>query len=228
MIDKRPLGFLDPDLIEWQPEASIDGLYSKTLTRCELTGSYTRMLKLIPGTITASVGALSHEHLEEIWIVEGAIHDLTLEQNFTSGMYANRLAGMKHGPWRARDGAVTVEIRDNDPDGAITKSQLEFFDPSLIAWATAGAGVFVKTLTSCAPTGSYSRLVKYQPEAQAPTESQGEPGRSEVWVVAGNLVERASGRLHPAGTYGSLDLDLLDGSWTSHGGCVVLEVRNRI
>jgi len=230
MIDKRPLGFLDPDLIDWQPEAGIEGFYAKTLARCPVTGSYTRLLKLLPGTVTASAGILAHEHLEEIWIVEGAIHDLTLDQNFTAGMYANRLAGMKHGPWRAPNGAVTFELRDNDPDGAIGKQQLEFFDPSLIPWAKAepGAGVYVKTLTSCANTGSYGRLVKYHPGAGAPGETLGELGRSEVWVVAGTLIERASGRVYPAGTYGNLDLDLLDGGWTSDHGCLVFEVRNRI
>ncbi len=230
MIDKRPLGFLDPDLIEWQPEAGIDGLYAKTLARCAETGSYTRLLKFLPGTVTAAAGVQVHEHLEELWIVEGAIYDLTLDQSFTAGMYANRLPGMEHGPWRAPDGAITFELRDNDPDGVIAKQQLEFFDPSLVAWDRVDkeAGVFVKTLTSCTNTGSYGRLVKLHPGAKTSGEAWGERGRSEVWVVTGTLVERTAGRVNPAGTYGNLDIDLLDGTWTSDHSCLVFEVRNRI
>ncbi|MGV2385891.1 MAG UNVERIFIED_CONTAM: hypothetical protein LOD86_11585, partial [Thermobifida fusca] len=125
MIDKSPVGFIDPELIPWQPEAGISGLFSKTLSRCEETGSYTRLLKFLPGTDTSPAGVQSHDHLEELWIVEGAIHDLTLDQNFVAGMYANRLLHMEHGPWKAPNGAVTFELRDNDPDGRIQKEQLE-------------------------------------------------------------------------------------------------------
>lgn len=230
MIRKEPVGFLDPELIPWHPEAGIDGLYSKTLAKCSDTGSYTRLLKFLPGTDTSSAGPQSHEHLEELWIVSGAIHDLTLDENFVAGMYANRLYHMAHGPWKAPNGAIAYELRDMDPGGRITKEQLEFMDPDLLPWEAAeGAeGVFVKTLTRCQDTGSHGRLVKFQPGGSVSNGSgQGEE-RSEVWIVSGELKERASGRVHPSGTYGNLDLDLLDGSWTSSTGCLVFEVRNRI
>ena len=80
MIQKNPTGFIDPELIAWTPEAGVPGLYAKTLTRCEETGSYTRLLKFLPGTETSQAGPQSHDHLEELWIVEGAIYDLTLEE----------------------------------------------------------------------------------------------------------------------------------------------------
>ena len=142
-------------------------------------------------------------------------------------MYANRLYDMAHGPWRARDGAITYELRDFDPDGRITKEQLEFMDPGLLPWEAAGddSGVFVKTLTRCDETGSYGRLVKFQAGATAP--GGGERGRSELWIVSGEL-EEVDGIIHPTDTYGNIDVDLLDGSWTSTRGCVVFEVRNRI
>ena len=230
MIRKQPTGFLAPELIPWEPEAGIPGLYSKTLARCAETGSYTRLLKFLPGTDTSEAGAQSHDHLEELWIVEGAIHDLTLDENFVAGMYANRLHHMDHGPWRAPDGAVTFELRDTDADRRIEKEELEFFDPDLVAWdgQDDAAGVYVKTLTRCAATGSYGRLVRFHPAAGPPTAISGALGRSELWIVAGALVERESGALHPAGRYGNVDVDLLDGSWTTDGGCTVFEVRNRI
>jgi hypothetical protein len=52
--------------------------------------------------------------------------------------------------------------------------------------------------------------------------------RSELWVVEGQLHDSRSGDIHPAGTYGNVVIDLLDGNWTTPGGCVVFEVRNLI
>lgn len=229
MIDKAPVGFVDPELIPWKPEAGIDGLYAKTLARCQGTGSYTRLLKFLPGTDTSPAGVQSHDHLEELWIVGGAIYDLTLEQNFVEGMYANRLLHMDHGPWRAPNGAITFELRDNDPEGRIQKQQLEFFDPSLQEWdgVDEAAGVMVKTLSSCPSTGSYGRLVRFRPGASGMPAIAGEAARSELWIVSGVLTHRDTGASYGAGTYGNLDVDLLDGAWTSPVGCVVLEVRNR-
>jgi len=228
VIRKQPTGFVDHELLAWQPEAGIEGLYAKTLARCEDTGSYTRLLKFLPGTDTSPAGPQAHTHLEELWLVEGAIYDLTLQQNFVAGMYANRLHGMEHGPWRAPGGAITFELRDMDAAGEITKEQLEFMDPSLREWdgIDEDSGVLVKTLTSCATTGSYGRLVRFRPGATNPSLS-GEVGRSEVWVVSG-ILANTDRSVQPAGTYGNLDIDLLDGSWTSPSGCTVFEVRNRI
>jgi hypothetical protein len=230
MIRKEPVGFVDPDLIPWLPEASIDGLFAKTLARCEETGSYTRLLKLLPGTNTSSAGVQAHEHLEELWLIEGALHDLSLDQNFIAGMYANRLYHMDHGPWKAPNGAMTFELRDNDPETRIKKEQLEFFDPSLLEWegVDAKAGIFVKTLTSCADTGSYGRLVKFHPGASKPGKLRGELNQSELWVVKGELKDQENGDIHPAGSYGNVDVDMLDGRWTSPVGCVIFEVRNLI
>jgi hypothetical protein len=52
-----------------------------------------------------------HAFWEEVWIVEGALHDLRLNQTFTRGMYTCRPPGMPHGPWTAPDGCITFEIR---------------------------------------------------------------------------------------------------------------------
>jgi hypothetical protein len=228
MIRKDPVGFMDPDLIPWAPEAGIDGLFAKTLARCPDTDSYTRLLKFLPGTNTTEAGVQRHTHLEELWIVEGAIHDLTLDQNFVRGMYANRLVGMAHGPWKAPSGAITFELRDNDPEGRIKKQQLEFMDPSLRQWERRDteAGVFVRTLTSCPDTGSYGRLVRFHPGAGAPARLSGSLERSEVLILDGVL--SGAGWSYPAGHYGNVEIDLLDGSWTSPTGCTIFEVRNRI
>ena len=228
-MEKKPGGFIDPALVEWVPEAGIQGLYAKTLSRCENTGSYTRLLKFLPGTDTSPAGIQSHHHLEELWIVSGAIYDLVLEQNFVEGMYANRLHHMDHGPWRSRRGAITFELRDMDADRQIAKEQFEFFDPSLLPWdkVDVRAGIYVKTLTECPRTGSYGRLVRFRPGASRPTFG-GSDGFSELWIVSGVLSTVTGETVQPRGTYGNLEVNLLDGSWTSPVGCTVLEVRNRI
>lgn len=225
MINKSPTGFIDPTLLPWVPEAGIPGLHAKTLASDEATGSYTRLLKFQPGTDTSPAGVQSHDHLEELWLVEGAIFDLTLNQNFVAGMYANRRYGMDHGPWVAEGGAITFELRDRDPDQRIRKQSLEFIDPELQPWSLSDpAGVHVKTLTSCPDTGSFGRLVKFQAGSTKPS-LHGGYGRSELWVVSGTLSSPV-GLVAPAGTYGNFDVDLLDGSWTSAEGCLVFEVRN--
>jgi hypothetical protein len=56
-----------------------------------------------------------HDVWEEVWILEGAITDLSLGQTFTAGMYAGRPPGMPHGPWISLEGCMTFEVRYADP-----------------------------------------------------------------------------------------------------------------
>jgi hypothetical protein len=115
-MGKQELEFFDPDLIPWEPEADIEGLYSKTLAHDPDTGSYSRLLKFLPGCDTSPAGGQRHPHGEEIWIVSGSIHDLTLDKTFTAGMYACRPPGMAHGPWHSPEGCITFEVRNYDPE----------------------------------------------------------------------------------------------------------------
>ena len=110
-MPKPELEFFDPSGVSSQGIGDIKGLSEQILARDEETGDYTRLLRFEPGTDTRSMGAQIHDFWEEVWIIEGAIFDLTLQQNFTAGMYACRPPGMPHGPWRSPDGCRTVEIR---------------------------------------------------------------------------------------------------------------------
>lgn len=111
-MGKQEFEFFDPELLPWQPEEGIEGLYSKTLSEDSATGSYTRLLKFLPGTDTSAAGVQRHDFWEEIWMVGGAIHDLTLDRTFIKGMYACRPPGMPHGPWVSTHGAITFEVRN--------------------------------------------------------------------------------------------------------------------
>jgi hypothetical protein len=107
--------FFDPvsaEGIPWKPvEGNAAGLTEKILSLDPETGDYTRILRFAPHADTSANGTLRHDFWEEVWILEGAIHDLVLDATFTSGMYACRPPGMPHGPWRSDVGALTFEVR---------------------------------------------------------------------------------------------------------------------
>jgi len=98
--------------VDWIPiPGKVSGLAERILARDPDAGVATRMLRFTPGTDTSPNGVLTHDFWEEVYILQGAIFDLTLGKNFTAGMYACRPPGMKHGPWKSPDGCLTFEVR---------------------------------------------------------------------------------------------------------------------
>lgn len=110
-MPKPELEFFEPTSVPDRPVGDIPGLTEKILSRDEATGDYTRLLYFGPGTDTTPMGVQRHDFWEEVWIIEGSIHDLTLGQTFTAGMYACRPPGMPHGPWTSSEGCRTFEVR---------------------------------------------------------------------------------------------------------------------
>ena len=110
-MPKPELEFFDPSGIPRQGVGGIEGLSEQILSRDEVSGDYTRLLRFEPGADTSPMGPQVHDFWEEVWILEGAIFDITLQQNFTAGMYACRPPGMVHGPWRSPGGCRTLEFR---------------------------------------------------------------------------------------------------------------------
>jgi ChrR-like protein with cupin domain len=90
---------------------AVAGLTERILASDPARGVATRMLRFAPGTNTSSAGAQVHDFWEEVYILEGSLHDLTLDQTFAEGTYACRPPGMRHGPWVAPDGCLTFEVR---------------------------------------------------------------------------------------------------------------------
>ncbi len=98
--------------VEWtRVPNGVPGLYERILAPDVGAGVATRMLKFEPGTDTSPAGTLTHDFWEEVYILEGSLHDLRVDQTFTRGMYACRPPGMLHGPWQAPDGCITFEVR---------------------------------------------------------------------------------------------------------------------
>ena len=115
-MPKPELEFVRPDHLPWRPVqgsatagAGGAGVSEKILSEDPETGDVTRLLRFEPGVETT--GTIAHDFWEEVWILEGALVDLGKGQTFTAGMYACRPPGMRHGPYRVPDGALTFEIR---------------------------------------------------------------------------------------------------------------------
>ena len=99
--------------VDWTPAQGglVAGLYERILARDDQTGVATRILRFDPGTNTSAAGPQVHDFWEEVYILEGSLHDLTLDQTFPAGTYACRPPGMQHGPWVAPQGCLTFEVR---------------------------------------------------------------------------------------------------------------------
>ena len=111
-MPKAEREFFPVEEVEWTPAMpGVDGLFERVLARDPATGVATRILRFEPGTDTSAAGPQIHAFWEEVFIVSGSLHDLTLDQTFPQGTYACRPPGMPHGPWRAPDGCVTFEVR---------------------------------------------------------------------------------------------------------------------
>ena len=110
-MPKPEYEFFDPSDWPRRPVADVRGLSETILSHDPDTGDYTRLLHFEPGTDTSPMGVQRHDFWEEVWILEGSFHDLTLDQTFRAGMYACRPPGMPHGPWRSDEGCKTFETR---------------------------------------------------------------------------------------------------------------------
>lgn len=108
---KPEMEFTDVELFAWKPVGGVEGLYERVLSHDPDTGDYTRMLRFDPSTDSSPLGVQRHDFHEEVYILDGSLHDLTLGKTFPRGTYACRPPGMPHGPWKSQDGCVALEFR---------------------------------------------------------------------------------------------------------------------
>jgi hypothetical protein len=102
-----------PPAGEWRtPEGSVaEGIQEQILSEDAGGTAYTRLLRFEPGADSSPNGPQVHDFWEEVYIIEGDLTDLRLDQTFRAGMYACRPPGMEHGPWRSESGVLMVEFR---------------------------------------------------------------------------------------------------------------------
>jgi len=113
VMPKPEREFFPVESVEWTPAQGgiVEGLYERILATDPASGVASRMLRFEPGTDTSPAGPQVHDFWEEVYILQGALHDLTLNQTFPQGTYACRPPGMRHGPWVAAEGCLTFEVR---------------------------------------------------------------------------------------------------------------------
>lgn len=111
LLAKPESEFVAVDKFPWVPVPDVSGQMERILAVDAATGIATRMLRFDPGCDTSNLGVLRHDFWEEVTILSGSLHDLTLDQAFGAGTYACRPPGMPHGPWRSPSGCITFEVR---------------------------------------------------------------------------------------------------------------------
>lgn len=104
------LEFHRPDGPWLAPAGAGPGVEECVLAEDPENGRRTTLVRWAPGTDTSAAGVSRHDVWEEVYLVEGALYDLTLERTFTAGMYACRPPGMPHGPWTSPDGVTMLVI----------------------------------------------------------------------------------------------------------------------
>jgi hypothetical protein len=111
-MPKPEYEFFPADRVAFTPCAgAVPELTERILAADPDHGVATRMLRFEPGTDTSPNGVQVHDFWEEVYILDGSITDLRLNQTFTAGMYACRPPGMPHGPWHSPSGCLTFEVR---------------------------------------------------------------------------------------------------------------------
>jgi ChrR Cupin-like domain len=110
-MSKPTLEFHMPEAA-WLPgDVQVPGIWTQALSLDGETGNYTGLIRYEAGVDTTPIGERVHDYWEEVYLLEGDITDLRLNETFTSGMYACRPPGMPHGPWRTEQGVLMLEFR---------------------------------------------------------------------------------------------------------------------
>ena len=113
-MPKEEREFHHHDEVSWTPVAADSGAAGEGMTEKILNfdpeaGVSTRMLRFAPGVVTDEV--ITHDFWEEVYIIQGELHDKRINQTFTGGMSACRPPGMPHGPYTSPVGCTTFEVR---------------------------------------------------------------------------------------------------------------------
>jgi len=120
LVEKPYLEFHAIDLSSgWEPVGPDKGVEQKILAggldEVNRKGSVTRLLRMLPGTVTTEV--LRHEFWEEVFVMSGDYRIVdsetgeTVESFPNAGAYACRPPGKDHGPFATEKGAMLIEIR---------------------------------------------------------------------------------------------------------------------
>jgi hypothetical protein len=117
-MTKQQREFFAANDLPWSDCPGTPGVQERVLSRDDADASdagdntiLTRLARWAPGLDTTAAGVIRHGYVEEVYLLEGELTDLTLGQTFVAGHYACRPVGMPHGPYRTSTGCVMLEIR---------------------------------------------------------------------------------------------------------------------
>jgi hypothetical protein len=108
---KPELEFFDTAMLPWRAVGGHAGVSQRVLAEDAATGLLTRLVRWDPGLSTSAGGPVAHEYFEEVLVLSGSLHDLSLGRTFGAGYYACRPPGMIHGPWETAEGCIMLETR---------------------------------------------------------------------------------------------------------------------
>jgi len=110
-MKRSAIEFTDYKQFPMEPvDGAVSGLSQRIISRDEKGQPMVRIFEFAPGTDTTPNGVQTHDYWEEVFIVEGSMIDLSLNQEFSKGFTASRPPGMRHGPWKSPNGCVTFEV----------------------------------------------------------------------------------------------------------------------
>ena len=96
---------------KWEVLDGTEGLIEQlTLAMDNISGDYTRLTRFKPGADTADFGVKSHDYPEEILIIKGRLYDQAFDKWLEVGDYASRPPGELHGPFRADEECIVLEV----------------------------------------------------------------------------------------------------------------------
>jgi hypothetical protein len=110
---KQEREFFDTTALDWQPVVGSPGVSERVLSRADDV-ILTRLARWDAGLDTTPAGVIRHDYIEEVYLLDGELTDLTLVTTFRAGEYACRPVGMPHGPYRTDHGCLMLEIRYPD------------------------------------------------------------------------------------------------------------------
>jgi len=96
---------------KWTAIEGSDGLVEQlTLSIEDETGDYTRLTRFKPGANTSEIGGQRHLYPEEVMIISGRLYDAAFDQWLETGAYASRPPGELHGPFKANQECIVLEM----------------------------------------------------------------------------------------------------------------------
>ncbi|KAK6198848.1 uncharacterized protein RJT21DRAFT_51626 [Scheffersomyces amazonensis] len=92
----------------WVAVEGLKGVYNKILNEDKKIGRVSLLQRYDAGAFTNDIA--NHSYFEEVYLIEGSLHDKSLNETFVKGSYAYRHPGMIHGPYKSTEGCIMLVI----------------------------------------------------------------------------------------------------------------------